>query len=50
MQQLGGVALSVAIQNEPQTTQNIFMTAYGLGSTVGVILPLAERRKRSRRD
>ncbi len=39
MQQLGGAALSVAIQNEPEATQNIFMTAYGLGSTIGVILP-----------
>jgi len=39
LQQLGGVALSVALQNEPETTQNLFMTAYGLGSTIGVILP-----------
>ena len=45
MQQLGGVALSVAIQNEPQTTQNIFMTAYGLGSTVGVILPFSRTQE-----
>lgn len=39
LQQLGGMALSVALQNEPKATQNIFMTAYGLGSTIGVILP-----------
>lgn len=45
MQQLGGVALSVAIQNEPQTTQNIFMTAYGVGSTVGVILPFSRTQE-----
>lgn len=45
MQQLGGVALSVAIQNEPQTTQNIFMTAYGLGSTIGVILPFSRTQE-----
>ena len=45
MQQLGGVALSVAIQNEPQTTQNIFMTAYGVGSTVGVILPFSRSQE-----
>ncbi|MDZ7622835.1 MAG: M48 family metallopeptidase [Ignavibacteriaceae bacterium] len=45
MQQLGGVALSVALQNEPQTTQNIFMTAYGLGSTVGVILPFSRTQE-----
>jgi len=45
MQELGGVALSVAIQNESQTTQNIFMTAYGLGSTVGVILPFSRTQE-----
>jgi predicted Zn-dependent protease len=41
LQQLGGAALSVALKNEPQTTQNIFMTAFGLGSTIGVILPFS---------
>lgn len=39
LQQLGGVALSVALKNEPEMTQNLFMTAYGVGTTVGVILP-----------
>ena len=41
LQQLGGVALSVALQNEPGTTQNLFMTAYGVGTTVGVMLPFS---------
>ncbi|MFO7525269.1 MAG: M48 family metallopeptidase [Ignavibacteriaceae bacterium] len=41
LQQLGGVALSVAIQNEPELTQNLFMTAYGVGTTVGVMLPFS---------
>jgi predicted Zn-dependent protease len=45
MQELGGAALSVAIQNEPQTTQNIFMTAYGVGSTIGVILPYSRTQE-----
>jgi predicted Zn-dependent protease len=45
MQELGGVALSVAIQNEPQTTQNIFMTAYGVGSTIGVMLPYSRTQE-----
>ena len=45
LQELGGVALAVAIQNEPSTTQNIFMTAYGLGSTVGVILPFSRTQE-----
>lgn len=41
VQQLGGVALSVALQNEPETTRNIFLTAYGVGSTVGAMLPFS---------
>ncbi len=45
MQELGGVALSVAIQNEPQTTQYIFMTAYGVGSTIGVMLPYSRTQE-----
>lgn len=39
LQQLGGVALSVAVANKPQETQNLFLTAYGLGSQVGYLLP-----------
>jgi predicted Zn-dependent protease len=39
LQQLGGVALQVAIKDKPQQTQSLFMQAYGLGSSVGVILP-----------
>ncbi len=35
----GGVALSAALQQKPQETQALFMTAYGLGTTVGVSLP-----------
>ncbi|MBN2424076.1 MAG: M48 family metallopeptidase [Calditrichaceae bacterium] len=37
--QMGGIALSKAIEQKPQETQNLFMTAYGLGAQVGVILP-----------
>jgi predicted Zn-dependent protease len=39
LQQLGGMALDVALQNEPAATRNLFLTAYGIGSTLGVILP-----------
>ena len=45
LQQLGGVALSVALQKEPTTTQNIFMTAYGVGTTVGVMLPFSRTQE-----
>jgi predicted Zn-dependent protease len=41
LQQLGGVALAVAISNKPAETQNLFMTAYGVGTTVGAILPFS---------
>lgn len=39
--QLGGVALSKAIENKPSETQSIFMAAYGIGSQVGVLLPFS---------
>ena len=45
LQQLGGVALSVALKNEPETTQNIFMTAYGVGTTLGVMLPFSRTQE-----
>jgi len=35
----GGIALDLALMNKPAETRNIFMTAYGVGSTVGVLLP-----------
>jgi predicted Zn-dependent protease len=41
LQQLGGVALSVALKDKPQETQTLFMTAYGVGTTVGVMLPFS---------
>jgi predicted Zn-dependent protease len=37
--QMGGIALSTALQKQPEQTQNLFMSAYGLGSQVGVLLP-----------
>ena len=45
IQQLGGVALSVAIADKPAATQNLFLTAYGLGSTVGVLLPFSRKHE-----
>src|SRR6185369_9175252 len=41
LQQLGRAALSVALSGKPAETQNLFMTAYGVGSTVGAILPFS---------
>ena len=45
LQQLGGIALQVAIANKPAETQNLFMTAYGVGSTVGVLLPFSRKEE-----
>ena len=45
LQQLGGVALTVALKNEPETTRNLYLTAYGLGSTIGVILPFSRTQE-----
>lgn len=41
LQQLGAVAGSVAVSGRSQQTQQIFAQAYGLGSTVGVMLPFS---------
>jgi predicted Zn-dependent protease len=39
MVQFGGMALSEALSQKPQETQDLFMTAYGAGSQLGVMLP-----------
>jgi predicted Zn-dependent protease len=39
LQQMGGVALSVALESKPEETRAMWMTAYGIGSQVGVMLP-----------
>lgn len=45
VQQLGGAALSVAVANQPAQTQNLFMQAYGIGTTVGVMLPFSRNQE-----
>jgi predicted Zn-dependent protease len=35
----GGLALAAAIDEKPDATKNLFMMAYGVGTTVGVSLP-----------
>ncbi|OLY94808.1 Peptidase family M48 [Cnuella takakiae] len=44
-QQLGGVALQVALANKPAATQNLFLQAYGVGSQVGVVLPFSRKHE-----
>ena len=45
LQQLGGVALSVAVANKPAETQNLFLSAYGAGSQVGILLPFSRKNE-----
>jgi predicted Zn-dependent protease len=45
IQQLGGVALSVALSNQPSQTQDLFLNAYGVGSQVGVLLPFSRKQE-----
>lgn len=45
VQQLGGVALSVALANKPAATQNLFLSAYGVGSNIGVMLPFGRKQE-----
>ena len=45
LQQLGGVALSVAVANKPAETQNLFLAAYGAGTTVGLVLPFSRNQE-----
>jgi predicted Zn-dependent protease len=37
--QLGGVALSVALSQNPSQTNDLFLAAYGIGTQVGILLP-----------
>lgn len=45
LQQLGGVALSTALSTKPQQTQNLFMTAYGVSTQVGLMLPHSRKQE-----
>lgn len=39
LQQMGGMVLQKALESKPQETQALWMTAFGLGSQLGVMLP-----------
>lgn len=41
MQQMGGVALSVAVKDQPEQTQMLYYTAYAIGTTYGAMLPFS---------
>jgi len=37
----GGMALNLALSNQPQQTRSLFNQAYGLGTSVGAVLPFS---------
>lgn len=41
LRQAGGVALTVALKDNPEETRNLWLAAYGIGSEVGVMLPFS---------
>ncbi|MGY5851706.1 M48 family metallopeptidase [Salegentibacter sp. F14] len=45
LQQLGAVAGSIAVSGRSQETQQIFAQAYGLGTTVGIMLPFSRKHE-----
>lgn len=45
VQQLGGVALQVALAQQPQQTQELFLMSYGIGSTLGAMLPWSRQQE-----
>jgi predicted Zn-dependent protease len=43
--QMGGMALSAALKERPEATQQLFMTSYGLGTQIGLLLPYSRRHE-----
>ena len=45
VQQMGGMALEIALSQKPQETQDLFMTTYGIGSQLGAMLPWSRQQE-----
>jgi len=43
--EMGGMALSAALANEPQQTQALWMTAFGVGAQYGALLPFSRTQE-----
>ena len=43
--QMGGMALSEAIKTQPEETQALYMTAFGVGAQFGAILPFSRKHE-----
>ena len=44
--EMGGMALSVALSQSPQTTRELWMTVFGAGTQVGILLPYSRLHER----
>ena len=44
-QQLGGITLAIAVADKSAETQNFFLNAFGVGTTVGLILPFSRKHE-----
>jgi predicted Zn-dependent protease len=42
---LGGLALSAALREEPAETRRLYLAAFGMGAQVGVLLPFSRRHE-----
>jgi len=45
VQQMGGLALEVALAQKPKETQELFLLSYGIGSQVGAMLPWSRQQE-----
>jgi predicted Zn-dependent protease len=45
VQQMGGMALEVALAQKPKETQDLFLQSYGIGSQVGAMLPWSRQQE-----
>ncbi len=43
--EMGGVALSKAMESRPAQTQDLFMRSYGIGTQVGILLPYSRKHE-----
>lgn len=44
--QMGGIGLSHALRQKPQATRELFLTCYGLGAQIGMVLPYSRLHER----
>jgi predicted Zn-dependent protease len=43
--QFGGLSLAMALQNKPKQTQDLALTAYGIGAAIGYELPFSRKQE-----